>query len=149
MADPVGAIAIGALSARTGCNIGTIRYYERIGLLPAPPRSAGGHRLYGADLVHRLTFIRHARTLGFTLDEVRALLRLADDRNRSCADVRAVASIHLADVRAKIADLKAMERVLRATIVRCAADSNPECAIIDALSAGGPVGAAWAASSNS
>jgi len=143
MAHAAAAIAIGALSARTGCNIETIRYYERIGLLPAPPRGAGGHRLYGADLVRQLTFIRRARALGFTLDKMRALLRLADDRNRPCADVRAVASARLDDVRAKITDLKAMERVLRETIARCAADSDAECPIIDALSAGTSASGAW------
>lgn len=149
MAHAVRRIAIGALSAHTGCKVETIRYYERIGLLPAPPRSAGGHRAYGADLVRRLAFIRRARALGFTLHEIRALLRLADDRNRACADVRAVASAHLDDVRAKIADLKAMEGVLSDTIARCIAGADAECPIIEALSAGSPVRAKSPRSSNS
>ena len=69
---------IGVLSKGTGCNIETIRYYEHIGLLPEPPRSQGGHRLYEEDHLGRLTFIRRSRELGFTLDEVRGLLRLVD-----------------------------------------------------------------------
>ncbi len=73
-------LAIGTLSKRTGCNIETIRYYERVRLLPTPARSAGGYRLYGTDHLKRLTFIRRARALGFSIDEVRTLLKLADER---------------------------------------------------------------------
>src|SRR6059036_4052267 len=111
-------IAIGVLATHTGTNIETIRYYERVGLLPTPARSAGGYRLYGTDHLKRLTFIRRARALGFSIDEVRTLLKLADERKRPCAEVRVVAGAHLRDVRAKIADLRAMERVLRKTLVR-------------------------------
>src|SRR3546814_14027019 len=100
------------LSRRTGCNIETIRYYEKIGLLPAPARSDGGHRLYGHGHLMRLGFVRRARELGFTLDEIRALLRLAEDRDRPCAEAREVAAAHLTDIRTKIADLQAMESVL-------------------------------------
>lgn len=71
-------LTIGPLSKRTGCNIETIRYYERVGLLPAPGRSPGGYRLYEDQHLKRLTFIRRARALGFSIDEVRKLLRLAD-----------------------------------------------------------------------
>src|SRR3970040_3147528 len=113
-------VAIGPLSKRTGCNIETIRYYERVGLLPTPARSPGGYRLYGDQHLKRLTFIRRARALGFSIDEVRTLLRLADERERSCARARVVAADHLEDVRAKIAGLKARERVLRDTVARCA-----------------------------
>ena len=81
------ALTRGALAARTGCNIETIRYYERIGLLPPPPRSAGGHRLYGRDLVKRLTFVRRSRDLGFTLKEIRELLRLVDGGTYTCGEV--------------------------------------------------------------
>src|SRR3546814_9094156 len=80
------------LSRRTGCNIETIRYYEKIGLLPAPARSDGGHRLYGHGHLMRLGFVRRARELGFTLDEIRVLLRLAEDRDRPCAEAREVAA---------------------------------------------------------
>jgi len=111
-------IAIGEVSRRTGCNIETIRYYERIGLLPAPDRQ-GRFRRYGGDDVRRLTFVRRARELGFTLDEVRALLMLsATDDRRACAEVRDISVAHLVDVRARIADLRAMERDLRNRSVR-------------------------------
>ena len=125
---------IGALSKETACQVETIRFYERIGLLPAPRRSPGGYRLYGSVQVTRLTFIRRARELGFSLDEVRTMLRLADERERPCAEVRLVASAHLRDVRAKIADLQAMERVLRATVARCARGTGSHCPLIEALS---------------
>ena len=129
-------IQIGELSRRTGCNIVTIRYYEQIGLLPAPARSAGRYRVYGTADVRRLAFIRRARELGFTLDEVRTLLSLsAGDGQDTCANVREVAERHLADVRAKIGDLQAMEHVLADAVRRCAAGEVPGCPIIDALSA--------------
>jgi len=126
-------LAIGTLSERTGCNIETIRYYERVGLLPAPARSPGGYRLYGADHLKRLTFIRRARALGFSIDEVRKLLELADHRQRPCAEARVVAAAHLGDVRAKIADLKVMERVLKKTVARCGKGTGSHCPLIEAL----------------
>jgi MerR family transcriptional regulator, mercuric resistance operon regulatory protein len=132
--DPGAArIVIGALSQRTGTNVETIRYYERAALMPAPTRSPGGYRLYGADHLKRLIFIRRARHLGFSIDEVRTLLRLADERKRPCAEVRAVATAHLGDVRAKIADLKAMEHVLKETVARCAEGKRSDCPLIEAF----------------
>ena len=128
-------IQIGELSRRTGCNIETIRYYERIGLLPAQARSAGRYRLYDTDDVRRLTFIRRARELGFTLEAVRTLLALSENGSAPCPEVRELAAGHLAEVRAKIADLQAMERVLGDAVRRCAAGEVPGCPIIDALSA--------------
>jgi MerR family mercuric resistance operon transcriptional regulator len=133
---PSAGILIGELSRRTGCNIETIRYYERISLLRAPARSAGHYRVYDTADVRRLAFIRRARKLGFTLDEVRALLALsANDRQDTCAQVRELAAGHLSEVRAKIADLRAMERVLADAVRRCTAGELPGCPIIDALSA--------------
>jgi len=126
-------IAIGALSKHTGTNIETIRYYERVGLLPAPARSSGGYRLYRTEHLKRLNFVRRARALGFSIGEVRTLLRLADERKRPCAEVREVATAHLRDVRTKIADLRRMERVLRATVARCTAGGSAHCPVIDAL----------------
>lgn len=126
-------IAIGALSRATGVNIETIRYYERVGLLPAPPRSLGGYRLYGHDHARRLLFIRRARALGFALDEVRTLLRLGDKRERSCAAVRDLAGTHLADVRGKIADLRRMERILAEMVATCADGMLPDCPLIETL----------------
>ena len=127
------AIPIGELSRRTGCNIETIRYYERIGLIPAPPRR-GRYRSYGPADVGRLGFVRRARELGFTLDEVRALLGLAADGPASCADARDLAAAHLKDVRTRIADLKRMERVLATTVRACDAGGNAGCPLIAALS---------------
>lgn len=133
MAGSESQLTIGALSRRTGCHVETIRFYERVRLLPKPRRSAGGYRLYELGHLKRLTFIRRARDLGFTLEEVRMLLRLADERARPCAEVRDVAAAHLEDVRAKIADLQAMEGVLAAVVARCADGTRPECPVIEAL----------------
>jgi MerR family mercuric resistance operon transcriptional regulator len=126
-------LTIGPLSKRTGCNIETIRYYERVGLLPAPGRSPGGYRLYEDQHLKRLTFIRRARALGFSIDEVRKLLRLADERKRPCPEVRVVAAAHLQDVRAKIADLRAMARVLTETVAQCTNGKSSDCPLIEAL----------------
>ena len=131
--DGAGRIAIGILSKSTATNIETIRYYERVGLLPIPARSSGGYRLYDSDHLKRLNFIRRARALGFSIGEVRTLLRLADERKRPCAEVRVVADAHLKDVRAKIADLRRMERVLKATVARCTAGKRADCPVIEAL----------------
>jgi MerR family mercuric resistance operon transcriptional regulator len=133
--DEVGRpLTIGALARATGCQVETIRFYELVGLLPAPRRSPGGYRLYGGGHVPRLTFVRRARELGFSLAEVRTMLRLADERARPCAEVRIVATAHLRDVRARIADLQAMERVLRATVARCARGTGSDCPLLEALS---------------
>jgi len=126
-------LAIGELSRRTGCNIETIRYYERIGVLRRPARTEGGFRRYSLNDLRRLAFVRRARNLGFTLDEVRALLRLADRRERSCAAVRNLAADHLNDVRAKIADLKKMERILHGMVLQCADGTLPDCPLIETL----------------
>ena len=128
-----GELTIGALSDQTGVNVETIRYYERVGILPAPPRSAGGHRLYGPEHRKRLRFVRRSRELGFALEEIRTLLRLVDG-GATCGEVRAVALDHLARIRAKIGDLRRMEETLAATAARCDGGDVPKCPIIDALS---------------
>lgn len=130
------AISIGETSRRTGVHIETIRYYERIGMLPHPRRTASGRRVYGDVDTRTLTFIRRARELGFTLDEIRALLALSVERGRNaCAEVRELAAGHLEDVRKKITDLRAMERVLSDAVKRCDAGQAAGCPLIDALSA--------------
>ena len=130
------ALPIGELSRRTAVHIETIRYYERIKMLPAPPRTASGRRVYGPTETRTLTFVRRARELGFTLDEIRTLLALsAEHRHDACAEVRNLASDHLQDVRAKIADLGAMERVLADAVRRCDEGESVGCPLIDALSA--------------
>lgn len=131
--DTAPRLAIGALSRRTGVNIETVRYYERIGLLPSPARSEGGHRTYGTGHLMRLGFIRKARDLGFTIEEIRTLLRLADERDQPCVEAREVASKHLADVRSKIAALQKMEAVLADVVERCAPGTTPECPLLEAL----------------
>src|SRR5215472_14872802 len=133
---PGQAIQIGELSRRTGCNIETIRYYERIGLIPPPPRR-GRYRSYGAGDVGRLGFVRRARELGFTLDEVRALLGLAAGGGGACAEVQSLAASHLREVRRRIADLRRMERALAAAVRDCDAGEDPECPLIEALYASG------------
>lgn len=105
-------LPIGRLAASTGCKIQTIRYYEDIGLLPAPERSRGNQRRYTANHTARLAFIRHARELGFSLDDIRQLLDLADDPNRSCEDADALARHHLAEVRSRIRRLQSLEAEL-------------------------------------
>ena len=131
-------IAVGEFSRRTGCNIETIRYYERIGLLPKPRREKGGRfRRYDRDDVARLRFIRGARQLGFTLDEVRALLRGAlGDGEDVRTEARGIAAAHVAGIRAKIADLQAMERVLTDAICECDGGQRPRCPLIEVLSEG-------------
>jgi MerR family mercuric resistance operon transcriptional regulator len=126
-------LTIGRLSAASGCKIETIRFYERSGLLPAPPRTEGGHRIYAEDHLRRLAFIRRAREHGFTLDEVRALLALADREGGTCAEVRDVTMRHLLDVRARLADLRRLERVLAATVAGCKGGDVPDCPVLDAL----------------
>src|SRR5215469_5644574 len=115
-----GSLSIGELSRRTGVNIETIRYYERIKMLPTPPRSSNGRRVYGPTEIRSLTFIRRSRELGFTLVEIRALLALsAANGKNACGEVRQVAARHLADIQAKIVDLRAMARVLSDSVKRC------------------------------
>ena len=127
------ALAIGGLSRLTGVNIETIRYYEKIKLIPAPLRTQGGHRLYGPRERRTLAFIRRARELGFTLDEIRALLDLGGPGKASCAEVKEIAAHHLNDIRAKIADLKKLERLLASTIAKCSGRKVPECPVVDIL----------------
>jgi MerR family mercuric resistance operon transcriptional regulator len=126
-------LAIGGLSKRTGCKVETIRYYERIGLLPAPPRTAGGHRVYGEGHLRRLSFVRRARGLGFTLEEVRRLLELSDGGGASCAEVRDLTLDHLTQVRRKLGDLRRLEAVLSGMAAQCEDGTLPDCPIIEAL----------------
>jgi DNA-binding transcriptional MerR regulator len=125
---------IGRLAKVTATNIETIRYYERIGLLPAPGRTSGNYRAYGPDHVARLSFVRRSRDLGFSIETVRDLLGLADEKDRDCGAVDALAREHLAKVENKIADLIALGRELRDLIGQCGHGTIAECRIIEALS---------------
>ena len=126
-------MTIGPLSKQTGCNIETIRYYERIGIMPPPPRTEGGHRLYREEHLKRLTFIRRSRELGFTLEDVRNLLSLVDGDDFTCDEVKTMTLEHAGDVRRKIADLRKMERVLKDMVSQCDRGDVPDCPVIDAL----------------
>jgi MerR family mercuric resistance operon transcriptional regulator len=126
-------LSIGELSRLTGVNVVTIRYYERVRMLPAPPRSDAGRRIYGPTDRRILAFIRRSRELGFTLEEIRALLDLGAPGDASCAEVEEIASAHLASVRAKLADLVKLEAILADAVSKCTGDTAPVCAVLDIL----------------
>jgi len=126
-------MTIGKLAGLTGVKIETIRYYEKIKVLPLPSRAANGRRIYGATERRILAFVRRARELGFSLDEVRALLRLGGLERASCREVRKIAAHHLGDIRAKITDLRKLERLLATTVARCTGTSAPECPVLNIL----------------
>lgn len=125
--------SIGMLSERSGVNIETIRYYEKIGIMPTTARSAGGYRIYTSDHLKRLGFVRRGRQLGFSLDELRGLLHLVDGHAYTCAEVHTLTLQHLAEVHRKIADLGRLERVLADMASQCTEDLVPDCPVIDAL----------------
>lgn len=125
--------SIGELAWQTDTKVETIRYYERIGLLPAPARTSGNYRAYTHSHLERLSFVRRGRDLGFSLDEVRELLRLSDDRDQSCAEVDRIARLHLTEVERKLADLRALRAELRQMIGHCQHGTIAECRIIEAL----------------
>ena len=129
-------IGIGELSRQTGCKVETIRYYEQQRLLPEPPRTDGGHRLYTEEMRGRLLFIRRSRELGFSMEEIRGLLSLVDGEQISCERVKSMAEEHLDDIRAKISDLRRMQRTLTELAGRCSGKDVPECPIIDTLQYG-------------
>ncbi len=125
---------IGELARQTRTNAPTIRYYEEIGLLPAPARRNGGQRTYDESDRRRLTFIRQCREFGFPIEQVRSLVGLTEDGGRSCMEARSIAHAHLDTVREKVADLKGLERNLADFIERCDAvccgGPGPDCVIL-------------------
>ena len=125
---------IGALSKYSGVNIETIRYYEKIKIMPSPPRSQGGYRLYNESHRRRLSFIRRSRELGFSLEEIRGLLTLVDDKSYTCAQVENITVNHLNTTRRKIADLQKLEAALDGMVSKCHGGHVPDCPVIDALS---------------
>lgn len=132
--NPKPALTIGELSRQTGCEVPTIRYYEQVGILDKPARTEGGHRSYTNQHLHRLRFVRRCRDLGFPLDEVKDLLRLADNREAECSAVDQIATQRLADVREKIAHLTAMETELKRMVRGCRQGKIADCRIVQALS---------------
>ncbi len=123
----------GTLAKRFGCHLETLRYYEKIGLIPPPSRTAGGHRLYKIDDQRRLRFILRGRELGFSIAELRGLLSLVDSHDYTCGDIFDLTIDHLASIRRKISDLKRLERTLARISNQCSGGAVPECPVIDAL----------------
>lgn len=128
---------IGEAAEASGCHIETIRYYERVGLLPRPARTEGGYRDYTAEQVQRMRFITRGRELGFSLDEIQSLLALAGDASLSCSDVDRLARQHLDEIRARVRELNRMARELERTIAGCEGGRRAQCTILDALRAPG------------
>jgi Cu(I)-responsive transcriptional regulator len=127
------ALTIGKLAAATGTKVETVRYYERAGLIAAPARTGGNYRSYRPEDLERLRFIRRTRDLGFSLDEVRMLLDMAEQRDRDCGTVDEIATRHLAEIDRKISDLTALRRELAAVISSCAGGTVAECRILEAF----------------
>jgi len=126
-------ISRGDLARRTGVNIESIRYFETIGVLAAPERTQGGHRIYDEGHVRTLGFVRRARNLGFKPQDVRAILALGGPGKADCAEVRTIAEHHLKQIQAKLADLIELERLLAATVEHCSGKAAPECPVIDLI----------------
>ena len=125
---------IGAVSEHTGVNIETIRYYEKIGIMPKPERTRGGNRVYDVEQVRRLNFIKRSREMGFSLNEIRELLELVDGGDFTCGEVHAIALRQIGNVRAKVKNLRRMERVLKEMAAECDRGIVPDCPIVEALS---------------
>jgi MerR family mercuric resistance operon transcriptional regulator len=128
-------LTIGRLAEAAGVNLETVRYYERINLMQRPARPGRGHRVYESEHVQRLSFIRRARELGFSIEQIRTLLALAEPSRASCAEVQKFAQTHLDEVRAKLADLAKLERILAESIARCSGKVAPSCPVLEMLSA--------------
>lgn len=130
MAKPM---PIGALAGETGVKVPTIRYYESVGLLPAADRTESNRRTYGAKDVRRLRFIRHARELGFGVEAIRQLLRLADEPDRPCHEADVIARTHLSDIDHKVARLTALRSEVQHMVDQCAHGQIRECRVIEVL----------------
>lgn len=128
------ALTIGKLARATGTTVETVRYYEKAGLIAAPARTDGNYRSYRVEDLDRLRFVRRTRDLGFSLDEVRALLCMAEQLDGDCATVDELANRHLAEIDKKIADLTALRRELSGVILNCAGGTMAECRILKAFS---------------
>lgn len=137
--EPQNGILRAQLARKTGCNLETIRYYEKVGLLPEPPRSSNGYRVYSQELVQRLQFVLRARELGFSLDEIKALLGLNAVQPSACNDAHDIAKANLAAVRSKLSDLRKMEAILASAVADCESRDFGGCPILNALSASGEI----------
>ena len=121
---------IGEAATRSGVSAKMIRYYESIGLITAPARTAAQYRVYADDDVHTLRFVRRSRDLGFSLEETRELLALWRDKSRASADVKNLAMAHVRELEEKAAELKAMADTLRHLATHCHGDHRPDCPIL-------------------
>lgn len=130
---PGRALSIGELGNQTGTKVQTIRYYEQVGLLPVPARTAGNQRSYSQTQADRLAFIRHSRELGFSLDSIRALLDLSDDPSRSCEQADRIARHHLREVNARIESLSVLKAELERMLRQCRRGRIAECRVIEVL----------------
>lgn len=126
-------VPIGKAATRTGVKVPTIRYYEDIGLLPKPDRSASNHRLFGEEEIRRIGFVRHARELGFEIEAIRTLLDLQDQPDRSCDSVDRIAAERLVEVRRRIAALRSLEAELERMLQSCSHGIVGDCRVIEAL----------------
>jgi MerR family transcriptional regulator, copper efflux regulator len=126
-------VNIGTAARRSGITIKMVRYYESIGLIAPADRTEGNYRTYDARDINHLEFVKRARGLGFSLDEIRQLLALWDDSTRASAEVKALVTSHIAELDARIAALKSMRRTLAHLAERCDGDERPDCPIIDDL----------------
>lgn len=126
-------LTIGDLARRTGVKIPTIRYYEQIGLLDAPPRTEGGQRRYGEDALKRLNFVRHARELAFEVEDIRQLLALTDMPQRSCHEADSIALRHLDDIEERIRRLQSLRDELRRMVDECGHGRICECRIVEVI----------------
>lgn len=132
-------LSIGVLSEQSQVHIETIRYYERIGLLPAPPRTETGQRIYDASHLKRLIFIRRSRELGFSLGQIRDLLGLTQGHSLTCKEVKRLTEQHVSEIRRKLKDLEKLERTLTELAARCHGDEVRHCPILEVLGASAPV----------
>ena len=126
-------LTIGALAKKTGAKVQTIRYYEQIGLLPEPGRTAGGQRRYDDADLDRLSFVRHARQLGFSLEAIRELLDLGDHPDKSCAEADAIARRQLKEVEQRLARLEALRTELRRMVRECSGGRTANCRVLEVL----------------
>ena len=126
-------LTIGTLARRTGTKVQTIRYYEQIGLMPEPGRTAGGQRRYGVAELDRLAFIRHARQLGFTLEAIRELLDLSDNPEKSCDEADQIARRQLRQVELRMARLEALRTELKRMVHECSGGNTADCRVLEVL----------------
>jgi Cu(I)-responsive transcriptional regulator len=126
-------LTIGTLGKKTGTKVQTIRYYEQIGLMPEPGRTGGGQRRYDDAQLDRLSFVRHARQLGFSLEAIRELLDLSDDPNRPCQEADAIARRQLIQVEQRMARLEALQKELKRMVHECSGGKSSDCRVLEVL----------------